>query len=184
MIEVQLTLEALGGFNSPVPESRPVWRDQLMSPSCGKSVNSSVTSAASVSCLPDSTFHANHHFLFATWTLVPEIAASLPTEKLSGEWGAGLEVTPAQRKFQAQAWSWSRHTGGWQKIYIHSCGLEVGGRPVGNTRRNGLFWRGSFQVRKWHALAWPRSKLAFLDQFPKQVCQKAETTGNKSLSNK
>lgn len=142
MIEMQLTSEALRVFNSPCQKADQSREIQLMSPSCAGKVWTALSEALPLS------------LLFQTVPYSQTITSYLPFEHRG--WNCGFIAhgeaqwrawgwswsSLAQRKFQV--WSWSRHKEGWQKIYIHSFGLKVAGGPIGNTKRNGLFWSQSF----------------------------------------
>lgn len=155
MIEIQLTLEALSVFNSPCQKADQSGDIQLMSPSCAGKVWTALSEVLPLSLLFQTvpyTQTITSHLPFGQWWW--DCCFIAHGEGKRGVWSR-LCSSPGQKKFRAQAWSWSTCQEGWQKIYIHSFGLQVGGWPVGNTRRNSLFWSwGSFQVRKLNAITW------------------------------
>lgn len=164
MIEIQLTLEALGVFNSPkCQKAAIVGSPAKVSQLRKKGVNSSVRGTASSSSFPDRTVHATHHFPFAIWTTVMELLLYCPWRGHMRSLRLALQF-PWTRGISGSGPLLSPRTEGWQKIYNHSVGLKVVGGPIGNTRRNGLSWScSSSQVRKLNASTspWKQSSISW-----------------------
>lgn len=162
MIEIQLTLEALRVFNLP---------------KCQKAANVGESSKGLPAVQGRCEQLCQKHCLFLffsrqgrtlkpsllIWMTVMELLLYCPWRGHIRSLGLALQF-PWTRSVSSSGLFLSPHTGGWQKIYIHSFGLKVVGGPIGNTRRNGLFWScRSFQVRKLNAITspWKQSSVSW-----------------------